>query len=107
MSNNLTDSGMVLIYASSLDIGCGTGMSGDAITEMGHQFVGVDISENMLRKQLGVQLLPSPHIMPLSEMAVEREAEGDFVQQDMGQGLPFRAGVFDGAIRWVLTSKKP
>mmetsp|Transcript_29826 Transcript_29826/g.76987 ORF Transcript_29826/g.76987 Transcript_29826/m.76987 type:complete len:282 (-) Transcript_29826:300-1145(-) len=76
-----------------LDVGCGTGMSGDAITELGHRFIGVDISENMLK------------------MAVERETEGDVVCQDMGQGLPFRAGCFDGAIsisavQWLCNADK-
>ena len=31
-------------------------------------------------------------------MAVQREVEGDLVLADMGHGLPFRAGAFDGAI---------
>ncbi len=31
-------------------------------------------------------------------MAKEREVEGDLLLGDLGQGLPFRAGAFDGAI---------
>ena len=31
-------------------------------------------------------------------MAQEREVEGDLFLQDMGEGLGFRAGTFDGAI---------
>lgn len=31
-----------------LDIGCGSGLSGEVITEMGHNWIGVDISEAML-----------------------------------------------------------
>ena len=31
-----------------LDIGCGSGMSGNVIERLGHAWVGVDISENML-----------------------------------------------------------
>lgn len=31
-------------------------------------------------------------------MAKEKEVEGDLVLGDLGQGLPFRAGSFDGAI---------
>lgn len=31
-------------------------------------------------------------------VAKEREVEGDLLLGDLGQGLPFRAGVFDGAI---------
>lgn len=32
------------------------------------------------------------------DVAVEREVEGDLVLGDLGEGLPFRAGAFDGAI---------
>ena len=35
-----------------LDIGCGSGLSGDQITDSGHYWVGVDISADMLRKPL-------------------------------------------------------
>jgi len=63
-----------------LDIGCGSGLSGEALTDAGHRWVGIDIAPSML----GV--------------AVAREVEGDLVCQDMGQGLMFRPGVFDGAI---------
>ena len=31
-------------------------------------------------------------------VALEREAEGDLCLHDIGQGLPLRAGKFDGAI---------
>jgi len=63
-----------------LDIGCGSGLSGEGITETGHYWVGIDISEPML------------------EVALEREVEGDLILSDMGNGVPFRAGSFDGAI---------
>lgn len=63
-----------------LDIGCGSGLSGEALTDQGHAWVGVDISAAML----GV--------------AREREVEGDLLLGDMGQGLPLRTGTFDGAI---------
>ena len=32
------------------------------------------------------------------DVAVERESEGDMILSDMGCGLPFRAGSFNGAI---------
>lgn len=32
------------------------------------------------------------------DVAQEREVEGDLMENDIGQGLPFRAGVFDGAV---------
>lgn len=63
-----------------LDIGCGSGLSGESIEEQGHMWVGVDIAPAML------------------QIAREREHEGDLVLGDMGDGLPFRAGSFDGAI---------
>ncbi|PNY07244.1 putative methyltransferase [Trifolium pratense] len=63
-----------------LDIGCGSGLSGETITESGHHWVGLDISPSML------------------DIALEREVEGDLLLSDMGQGLGFRFGTFDGAI---------
>lgn len=64
-----------------LDIGCGSGLSGEALEEQGHYWVGCDISDSML------------------QVASEKESEtGDLISSDMGQGLPFRPGSFDGAI---------
>ena len=36
---------------------------------------------------------------PSAEVALEREVDGDLFLQDIGQGLGFRPGSFDGAIR--------
>jgi hypothetical protein len=36
------------------------------------------------------------------EVAQEREVEGDIFLADMGQGLFFKPGCFDGAIRFIL-----
>ncbi|EFJ51182.1 hypothetical protein VOLCADRAFT_103561 [Volvox carteri f. nagariensis] len=63
-----------------LDLGCGSGLSGETLSEAGHMWLGVDISEAML------------------DVAVEREIEGDLVLGDLGHGLPLRPGAFDGAI---------
>ncbi|KAL6583817.1 hypothetical protein OROMI_003106 [Orobanche minor] len=63
-----------------LDIGCGSGLSGETITGNGHHWVGLDIAPSMLN------------------IALEREVEGDLLLGDMGQGLGLRFGVFDGAI---------
>ncbi|VDN07518.1 unnamed protein product [Thelazia callipaeda] len=64
-----------------LDIGCGSGLSGEMLTDMGYYWIGVDISEAMLK------------------VATEdREVKGDILLHDMGVGLPFRPGTFDGAI---------
>ncbi|CAJ2656457.1 18S rRNA (guanine-N(7))-methyltransferase RID2-like isoform X2 [Trifolium pratense] len=76
-----------------LDIGCGSGLSGETITESGHHWVGLDISPSML------------------DIALEREVEGDLLLSDMGQGLGFRFGTFDGAIgistiQWLCNADK-
>ena len=63
-----------------LDVGCGTGLSGEVLEESGHQWVGCDISRDML------------------DAARDRELSGDLLHDDMGRGLPFRQGAFDGAI---------
>ncbi|KAJ9517293.1 hypothetical protein QJQ45_009200 [Haematococcus lacustris] len=63
-----------------LDLGCGSGLSGQELSDMGHVWVGADISPAML------------------DVAVDRECEGDLLLSDLGHGLPLRAGCFDGAI---------
>jgi 18S rRNA (guanine1575-N7)-methyltransferase len=78
-----------------LDIGCGSGLSGELLEEDGHVWVGVDVAPSML----GV----SPHWYQDhaddAEVALEREVEGDLFLHDIGQGFGFRPGTFDGAIR--------
>ncbi|KAJ1184980.1 hypothetical protein NDU88_001776 [Pleurodeles waltl] len=76
-----------------LDVGCGSGLSGDYISEQGHHWVGIDISPAML------------------DVAVDREVEGDVLLGDMGQGIPFRPGTFDGcisisALQWLCNADK-
>ncbi|EEF34675.1 18S rRNA (guanine-N(7))-methyltransferase RID2 [Ricinus communis] len=76
-----------------LDIGCGSGLSGETLTENGHQWIGLDISRSML------------------DIALEREVEGDLLLGDMGQGLALRPGVIDGAIsisavQWLCNADK-
>ena len=69
-----------------LDIGCGSGLSGEIVSsveeEYGgpHIWVGMDISASML------------------DIALQRDVEGDLMLADIGQGVPFRAGTFDAAI---------
>ncbi|VDO03406.1 unnamed protein product [Rodentolepis nana] len=75
-----------------LDIGCGSCLSGEVLTESGLSWVGIDISKAMLN------------------VAKERECEGDLVLGDIGQFLPFRSGTFDGAIsisavQWLFNSE--
>ncbi|KAE8667015.1 putative 18S rRNA (guanine-N(7))-methyltransferase [Hibiscus syriacus] len=76
-----------------LDIGCGSGLSGETITENGHQWIGLDISPSMLN------------------VALQNEVEGDLLLGDMGQGLGLRPGVVDGAIsisavQWLCNADK-
>lgn len=63
-----------------LDLGCGSGLSGESLTEAGQVWIGCDISSAML------------------DVALEREVEGDLFMSDLGHGLPLRPGAFDGAI---------
>lgn len=66
-----------------LDIGCGSGLSGEILSEDGHIWVGMDISPSML------------------DIALQRDVTadgGDLFLADMGQGIPFRAGSFDAAV---------
>jgi 18S rRNA (guanine1575-N7)-methyltransferase len=76
-----------------LDIGCGSGLSGSVLEDQGHVWVGVDISPSML------------------EVANEREVEGDLILSDMGQGINFKPGTFDGAVsisalQWLCNADK-
>jgi 18S rRNA (guanine1575-N7)-methyltransferase len=76
-----------------LDIGCGSGLSGDVLTEHGHIWVGMDISKSML------------------EIAMKNEVQGDLLNVDIGQGFSFRPGTFDYAIsisviQWLCNAEK-
>ncbi|GLE00969.1 hypothetical protein PINS_up009766 [Pythium insidiosum] len=76
-----------------LDVGCGSGLSGQALQEAGHAWVGLDVSKSML------------------DIASERDSSGDVFLLDMGCGLPFRPGIFDGcisisAVQWLCYSDK-
>ena len=77
-----------------LDLGCGSGLSGDVLAAAGHGWVGLDISEAMLR--VGV------------ERGLER---GNVLRSDLGQGFGLRPAMFDGAIsvsalQWLCYSDR-
>ncbi|XP_069341839.1 18S rRNA (guanine-N(7))-methyltransferase isoform X2 [Eulemur rufifrons] len=76
-----------------LDIGCGSGLSGNYLSDEGHCWVGIDISPAML------------------DAALDRDTEGDLLLGDMGQGIPFKPGTFDGcisisAVQWLCNANK-
>ena len=77
-----------------LDIGTGTGISGQVLSEYGHMWIGTDISSGMLKMA-----------------SLQEDNEGDLVHSDMGHGFGFRPGTFDGAIsisvlQWLCTAEK-
>ncbi|KAI4286240.1 MAG: hypothetical protein L6R38_000006 [Xanthoria sp. 2 TBL-2021] len=81
-----------------MDIGCGSGLSGEILSSVSpvdggpHIWVGMDISASML------------------DIAVQKDVEGDLLLGDIGQGIPFRAGSFDAAvsisaIQWLCNAE--
>lgn len=82
-----------------IDIGCGSGLSGEILDEEGYIWAGVDIAPSMLGMS-SVDIMLLQYALNLwKEVALEREVEGDLFLQDIGQGFGFRPGSFDGAIR--------
>ncbi|KAJ2775807.1 18S rRNA (guanine1575-N7)-methyltransferase [Coemansia javaensis] len=76
-----------------LDIGCGSGLSGEILDEDGHVWAGLDIAPAML------------------DIAAGKDVEGDLFLHDIGQGMGFRPGTFDGAIsisvlQWLCNADK-
>ena len=69
-----------------LDVGCGSGLSGEILSSVDpanggpHIWIGMDISASML------------------DIALQREVEGDLLLADIGQGVPLRPGSLDAAI---------
>lgn len=76
-----------------LDVGCGSGLSGEIVSDNGHYWWGLDISASML------------------DVALQRESEGELMLADMGQGFNFLPGFFDAAIsvsalQWLCNADK-
>lgn len=79
-----------------LDLGCGSGISGQVLADNGNLWVGMDISEAMLR---------------IAQHETEEDKNCAFFLQDLGQGLPFRPGSFDGVVsvsvlQWLCNADK-
>lgn len=69
-----------------LDIGCGSGISGEILSSVEqtdggpHVWIGMDIAASML------------------DIALQRDVQGDLLLADIGQGVPLRPGSLDAAI---------
>ncbi|KAI3387321.1 hypothetical protein SNEBB_002335 [Seison nebaliae] len=109
-----------------LDVGCGSGLSGEVVAKAGHYWVGVDISESMLNVFHNKRNKPINDLEMISEeeeeeddddddnddMDTEEEDDdneeeennknllnnGDAVLNDIGDGVPFRPASFDAII---------
>jgi len=132
-----------------LDVGCGTGMSGRVLEQCGHEWIGVDLSQDMLEHaRSNVHTEASAHadpstIQPMEEVQEQDETRKTIPRQqdidvepsdesedandddaeptnargpcqvaavDLGHGLPFRPGIFDGAvsisaIQWLCNAE--
>mmetsp|Transcript_27849 Transcript_27849/g.42163 ORF Transcript_27849/g.42163 Transcript_27849/m.42163 type:complete len:303 (+) Transcript_27849:111-1019(+) len=120
IQREITDRAIELLRLDSskpsfiLDIGCGSGLSGQVLEEHGHVWVGCDVSRDMLtvaNERLTRQ--PKEDAKMLDEDDEEDEEEnpstGDLMHHDMGTGLPFRPATFDAcisisALQWLCYS---
>lgn len=86
-----------------LDIGCGSGLSGEVLSEFGHVFWGLDISPSML-DVANKRFTELEKTYSTSENQNENDVTvpycpfAEYLLSDMGQGLPFGTGFFDAAI---------
>lgn len=107
-----------------LDLGCGSGISSQVISQAGHNWIGMDISEAMLRvAKEDLEAASESNEMDQDESdqdeseedeeeEEEREAHlSDLLVHDMGNGVCFRPGTFDGcisisALQWLFHSNR-
>lgn len=105
-----------------LDLGCGSGISGSVISASGHNWIGMDISESMLRvAQEDMENIEDRQMDQDEDEDDEDEDEdeeqertaalSDLLVNDMGQGVCFRPGTFDGcisisALQWLFHSNR-
>ena len=102
-----------------LDIGCGSGLSGQVLSEHGHVWVGCDVSRDMLDvanerlEALDGDESDGDDDGSANDMDSDNKDNvknsGDLMHHDMGTGLPFRPGTFDGcisisALQWLCYS---
>lgn len=92
-----------------LDIGCGSGLSGAALEAAGHEWIGCDISPDMLRiaservteeddEDSDEEDDDDDEELPPAPKRRKKNRSAELIEHDMGEGLPFREGTFDGAI---------
>jgi 18S rRNA (guanine1575-N7)-methyltransferase len=105
-----------------LDIGCGSGLSGQVLEEKGHVWIGCDVSRDMLTvakermdRQAADARKQRDGMHDDNESDDEDndeevlESSGDLMHHDMGTGLPFRPATFDAcisisALQWLCYS---
>ena len=105
-----------------LDVGCGSGLSGQVLEEQGHVWVGCDVSRDML--QVAHERMKETYqtdgrrdegnaAMNDSDSDSDDDDQlpstGDLMHHDMGTGLPFRPATFDAcisisALQWLCYS---
>ena len=106
-----------------LDMGCGSGLSGQVLEEQGHVWVGCDVSRDML--QVAHERMEETYKTDDGggggENAAMNDSDddqnendelpstGDVMHHDMGTGLPFRPATFDAcisisALQWLCYS---
>lgn len=103
-----------------LDLGCGSGLAGQVLEDAGHYWIGCDISPSMLNiareRSVGDDEDDNDDMDTSSsdeEMGEHSSSTlvNDLFLQDMGEGVGFRPGTFDGcisisALQWLCHSNK-
>lgn len=114
-----------------LDLGCGSALAGHVIESRGHVWIGSDISPSMLeiaRQRADEVASEGSDPMSMGETSeasmgetdesaeedgglYQRPLVNDVLLQDMGEGVSFRPGTFDGcisisALQWLCHSNK-
>jgi ribosomal protein L11 methylase PrmA len=110
-----------------LDLGCGSGISGNVLSNSGHNWIGMDISESMLQvakrdledveyeeddeeNEFCEEIIngaDGKNISDIDDDDDENMLESKYISpgltdlfvHDMGQGVCFKPGTFDGCIR--------
>ena len=103
-----------------LDVGCGSGLSGQVLEQQGHVWVGCDVSRDML--QVAKERMDGTYQFAKDDddsdddsddsnqqRRQQRPSTGGLMHHDMGTGLPFRPATFDAcisisALQWLCYS---